>query len=323
MKQLLYAILSLSLLSCIGSAVPSPSDGESDSSHTIKPSGIDSIAITDSSLLNMSQMQADSLLFRLTHHYSLNYNFVVKSDSLTLTPKENDLLRDTCRIYKGDVIAVAEIKLEKGDSIDTIWVKVARDQFTMGWVSEQELLRCTTPDDTISQLIDFLSGSRIIWMSMLSLIGIAGIIINRRRQKAGNILGNPISFLNDMDSPYPAIFLTLTGLLACLYASIQNFVPEFWQEYYFHPTLNPLVLPPVMAILVILVWTLIIIYIAVIDEVYHNFYFIPGITFLLKLTGLSMIAYLVISWTTLIHIGYILLAVMIICIWRKQTKEDE
>lgn len=321
MKQLLYAIIFFSLLSCIGSTSTPSTDNKADT--TALPADIDTVCASDSNRLNLSQMQADSLIFRLTHHYSLNYNFIVKSDSLTLVPKENDLIRDTCRIYKEDVIAVADIKFGARDSVDTIWIKVARDQFTMGWVPEQELLLSTTPDNTISQLIDFLSGSRVIWMSCLSLLGIAAIIINRRRQKADSIIANPIAFLSDIDSPYPAVFLTLTALLACLYASIQNFVPEYWQEYYFHPTLNPLVLPPVMAILVTIVWTLITTYIAVIDEVYHNFYFAPGATFLMKLTGLAMIIYLVVSWSTLIYIGYALLIFLTVWIWRRQRKKAE
>ena len=78
-----------------------------------------------------------------------------------------------------------------------------------------------------------------------------------------------------------------------------------------------------MAILVTIVWTLITTYIAVIDEVYHNFYFAPGATFLMKLTGLAMIIYLVVSWSTLIYIGYALLIFLTVWIWRRQRKKAE
>ena len=101
------------------------------------------------------------------------------------------------------------------------------------------------------------------------------------------------------------------AIMASLYASVQNFVPEFWQEYYFHPTLNPLVLPPLMAMLVVVLWLVIITLIAVIDEVYHHFYFIPGIIHLTKIIGAGMLVYLVVSWTTLIYVGYLLLAVLL------------
>jgi hypothetical protein len=119
------------------------------------------------------------------------------------------------------------------------------------------------------------------------------------------------NFLDEMLSPYPALFLLLVGIMASIYASVQNFVPEFWQEYYFHPTLNPLVLPPIMAALVVVLWLVIITFIAVIDEVYHHFYFLPGIIHLAKIIGAAMLVYLLVSWTTLIYVGYLLLAVLL------------
>ena len=99
-------------------------------------------------LLELTQKQADSLEFRLLHHYTLNFNFVVKADSLVLIPREDEL-NDTSRVRKHDRIAVADIR-----ELDTIWIKVARDQFTMGWIPEDELLKGVVPDDPISQVID-------------------------------------------------------------------------------------------------------------------------------------------------------------------------
>ena len=65
-----------------------------------------------------------------------------------------------------------------------------------------------------------------------------------------------------------------------------------------------------MAALVVVLWLVIITFIAVIDEVYHHFYFVPGIIHLAKIAGAGMLVYLFISWTTLIYIGYPLLAVL-------------
>ena len=75
-----------------------------------------------------------------------------------------------------------------------------------------------------------------------------------------------------------------------------------------------------MATLLILAWLVIITFLAVIDEVYHNFYFIPGITFLGKLLGVAMLVYLLVSWTTLIYIGYPILIFVIIYLVRKILK---
>jgi hypothetical protein len=285
-----------------------PSD--SDSVPTIV-NIVDTAIVEDSTLMDITPHQVDSLVFRLTHHYSENFNFLVKADSLKLIPREGDLIIDTCHVYKDDVIAVAAIKTIPGDSIDSIWVKVASNQTTMGWIPESELLKGATPNDLISEMLDALSSSRAIWMSALAAIGLITIIIGRRKTVMRQDLLNVFNFLDEMQSPYPALFLLLVAIMASIYASVQNFVPEFWQEYYFHPTLNPLVLPPLMAALVVVLWLVIITFIAVIDEVYHHFYFTPGIIHLAKISGAAMMIYLIISWTTLIYVGYLLLVVLV------------
>lgn len=258
----------------------------------------------------LTPQQADSLMFRLKHHYTQNFNFIVKADSLVLVPREGDLLTDTCVVYDDDVIVVASIKTVPNDTIDSIWVKVAHDQFTMGWIPEHELLRGAVPDDSISELLYTLTGSRGFWMSALVFLGVIGFLLRRGKVKKLQILR-----FDEMDSFYPVLLLTMIAVMASLYASVQNFVPEYWQEYYYHPTLNPLQLPFLMAMLVVLFWLIIIIYIAVVDEVYHNFYFVPGMAYLFELTGLAMVVYLVISWSTLIYVGYLLTPLLIAALW--------
>ena len=312
MRKLLYIILSILIASCVGGTVSQPSEGvpaDSDSVLTIV-NIVDTATMEDTTLMSLTPQQVDSMVFRLTHHYSENFNFLVKADSLVLIPREGDLMVDTCRVYKNDVIAVAAIKTVPGDSIDSIWVKVASDQMTMGWIPESELLKGATPDDLISEMLDALSSSRAIWMSAIVAIGLVAIIIGRKKTVKKKELMTLPNFLDEMQSPYPALFLLLVAIMASIYASVQNFVPEFWQEYYFHPTLNPLVLPPLMATLVVVLWLVIITFIAVIDEVYHHFYFLPGITHLAKILGAAMLVYLIISWTTLIYVGYLLLIVL-------------
>lgn len=308
MRKLLYIILIMLTASCVGNVTPrshGAAPNDSDSVQTIVTI-VDTVTAEDTTLINLSPQQVDSLVFRLTHHYSENFNFVVKADSLTLIPRDGDLITDTCRVYRNDLIAVAAIKTLPGDSIDSIWVKVASNQTTMGWISEQELLRGTTPDDPISEMLHALSSSRALWMSALLALGVIAIIIGRRKKHNTQRM---LKF-SDLPSPYPPLFLLLVAVMASLYASVQNFVPEFWQEYYFHPTLNPLILPPLMATLVVVMWLVIITFIAILDEVYHHFYVLPGITYIAELLGLTMLIYIVISWTTLFYIGYLLLAIL-------------
>lgn len=318
MKKIVYILLGVMLMlvcSCSseekGGEGISAIDSLADKALAIKDSVMMGTSAEDS-LLNLTPQQVDSLVFRLSHHYSENFNFLVKADSLTLVPRDGDMLMDTCKVYDGDLIVVASIKTIPGDSIDSIWVKVAHDQFTMGWIPEEELLKGVVPDDMISEMLDALTGSRGFWMSAMVLLGVVGFLL--RRGKANNL---HIFRFDEMDGFYPCLFLTLITVMASLYASVQNFVPEYWQEYYFHPTLNPLELPLVMSVLVVLIWLVIIVYIAVIDEVYHHFYFGPGVAYLLELTGIAMIVYLVVSWSTLYYVGYLIAPIGLLWMWHR------
>ena len=266
-------------------------------------------------ILDLTPQQKDSLVFRLTHHYTNNFNFLIKADSLTLVPREGDAIQDTCRVYHNELIVVAEIKTIPGDSIDSIWVKVAHDQLTMGWIPEQQLLEGAIPHDEISGLLYAMTNSRVFWMSALLLFGVFAYLFHQGESRQLYLLK-----FNDMDSFYPFLFMMLVGIMASVYASVQNFVPEFWQEYYYHPVLSPIGLPFIMALLLTLAWAVIIVFIAVVDEVYTHFYFIPGMAYIFEMLGLAMFVYLFISWTTLIYIGYAILPIYIYCIIKAYRK---
>ena len=264
----------------------------------------------------LTPQQVDSVVFRLTHHYGPNFNFELKADSMILVPREGDLIQDTCVVRNKDLLVVAQIKrIEASDSTmeDTFLIKVAHDQTTMGWVKESELLENAVPDDPISQLIDFMTGSRAIWMSSLLGFGVIAFFFRKMRKQKMSISLSELKVVDliEMDSFYPPLLLILVACVAALYASVQNFVPEFWQEYYFHPTMNPLLLPPIMAVLVTLVWLTLIVIVAVVIEVYNNFYSFRGIIYLFEIAGVCMLVYLLISWTILIYVGYLLLPILI------------
>ena len=256
------------------------------------------------SLLLLTQKQVDSLEFRLSHHYTENFNFKVKADSVMLVPRDDEL-SDTCFLMEDDIIVVAQIK----DLGDTVWVKVAHDQQTMGWLMEKDLLKNAVPNDEVSIIIDWLTGTRAIWMSVFLLFGIVGFLLRRRLQHRLILFQ-----FNEMDSIYPYMMLSLVALIAITYTGIQNFAPEFWQEYYFHPTLNPYVLPGIMSVLIALMWLLLIVVIALILDVYHNFYLFQGLNYMLEIFGVAMLVYLTISLTTAMHLWIVSLILSIIYI---------
>ena len=110
--------------------------------------------------LSDEEEQTDSIndAFYNKHHYAQNYNFVVTADSLPLLRQQPEELlvnlpTDTITVYHNDRLVVVDFRLLKNDAVDSVWIEVARDQYTFGWVREKHLLKSTVPDDPISQFI--------------------------------------------------------------------------------------------------------------------------------------------------------------------------
>jgi hypothetical protein len=250
---------------------------------------------------SLNDRQVDSLNFRIQHHYSENFNFRILADSLKLTPRSGDTSMDTCIVYYGNLVVVAQIASMPNDTIDSVWVKVAHDQGTMGWIREKELLSNAIPNDTISQLLYVLSSSRILWMSAIVAMGIIAFFIRKARMKKLLLIK-----FQEIDTVYTPLFLILISVLACIYASIQNFVPWYWQEFYYHPSLNPFSLPQPLSSLVVVMWTMIVVFLALIDDIRHKTTTFNGIVYIIEIIGTAMIVYLVSSWSTIFYIGYLI-----------------
>lgn len=256
----------------------------------------------------LTQKLQDSLRFVSTHHYSLNYNFVVKADSLQLVkqqPEEvlNNMHTDTLAVYRHDHIVVAEIRIIPNDAVDSVWVQVARDQETFGWIHETALLDSVVPDDPISQFISTFSDTHlVIFLIIISIISVAYLMrtIFRRNAK--------IVHFNDIGSFYPTLLALIVASSATLYASIQLFAPETWEHFYFHPTLNPFNVSPVLGVFLVSVWAMLIVGIAVVDVA--RSLLPPGDTllYLCGLAGVCAVNYIVFSLTTLYYVGYVLFA---------------
>lgn len=256
----------------------------------------------------LTEAQVDSLSFYASHHYSQNYNFLVTADSLMLVeqqPEEKvtDLHTDSLKVNKDDRLVVADIRIVPTDSVDSVWVKVARDQSTLGWIHESRLLSGVEPDDSISQFINMFSNTHLlIFMVVFCFVGVAYLMhyLLKHRSK--------IVHFNDIDSFYPTLLTLIVASAATLYASIQLFVPDTWEHFYFNPTLNPFGLPPVLSIFIIAVWAIVIVALAALQDTLHQLYVGESILYMLGLLGICAVDYVLFSITTLYYIGYLLLA---------------
>ncbi|MGM9704498.1 MAG: zinc ribbon domain-containing protein [Prevotella sp.] len=252
----------------------------------------------------------DSTSFSQTHHYSKNYNFVVKSDSLTLTkriPAKDpvETITDTIHLYKNDNIVVADIFPINGCP-DSIWVQVARDQYTFGWIVEDELLDKVVPDDPISQFISIFSDVHLlVFLFVISLISISYVlrIILKRNAK--------VVHFNDIDSFYPTLLAILVASAATFYSSIQLFAPETWKHFYYYPTLNPFIQPTILSIFLCSVWAIVIVAMAATDDIFHKLSFGEGVLYLSGLMGICAADYIIFSVTTLYYVGYLILALYV------------
>ena len=116
---------------------------------------------------------------------------------------------------------------------------------------------------------------------------------------------------NDIDSPYPLALVLLVSISAAFYAWIQTFEPEMWRQFYFHPSLNPFAVPKMLGVFLALVWSILIVGLACVDEVYHRLPFGEALLYLGGLAGVCALDYIIFSVSTLYYIGYILLVAYI------------
>lgn len=243
--------------------------------------------------------------FRAEHHYWKNYNMVVL-DSLPLEshiPGEISSIftRDSAVLDQYDEIVVANVAYVPEDTIDSVWVMVARDQLTMGWVRESDLLDRAVPDYAISRFISWFSDRRIVLFVACLCFAMVIFLIQHYRRK-----GFLFVHFNDVPSFYPTLLCLIMSFSAALYGTLQKFYTALWTEYYFHPTTNPFGQPVPIMVFIISVWTIFIVAIAVADDLRKQ-PVVNAVSYIASLGGLCMVLYFVFSILVQYYIGYILL----------------
>ena len=269
---------------------------------------------------DLTRQQLDSISFYTTHHYTQNFNFVVTGDSLVVVAQQPEDMavpdvvsveiqteqgeyhKDSITLLRNERIVVADIKTVPSDTIDSVWVKVARDQLTFGWVHENELLSKVSPDDPISQFIDFFSDAHLLIFLAFCVVVVAAYGIRRLLRRGAKIV-----HFNDIPSFYPTALCLLVASSAVLYSSIQLFGAETWRHFYYHPSLNPFALPFWLGVFVSSVWAIVIVAIATVDDVTRQLPLGASILYLSGLGAICAVCYVVFSITTLYYVGYPLL----------------
>ena len=258
-------------------------------------------------MVEYSDRQLDSISFSTTQHYTNKFNFLVFKDSLELMrqqPEEyiSGLPVDTFAVKKNHLLVVTDIRMVPQDSIDSVWVQLATENNDFGWIQESKLLPRVVPDDPISEFImTFSNVHLLIFLVVIVVITMAYLV-----RKVFHSNGKIVHF-NDIDSPYPVTLVLLVSISAAFYGWIQSFEPEVWRHFYFHPSLNPFAVPHLLGVFLALVWVVLIVALACVDEVYHRLTFGEGLLYLGGLAGVCALDYIIFSVLSLYYIGYVLL----------------
>ena len=257
MRHLLPALFALLLVAC----------------HTPDHVGLISSETTDSATV--------------VRPYGVGFNLVLHADSLLL--QEDRPMHwsegvaetsDTLWVRKGDRIVVAAITVIPEDSIDSIWVKVARDQQTMGWAHECDFLDAAVPDDPISLIIRLFSTHYRPWCiaigSLALLLLLAGLWNGKRF---------PVILFADIPSIYPTLLTVSLVLATLLFVHLSTASPQAWQAFYFRPTLSPFSQPPLVSTFLCTLWAVILLATAVADDAAKLLRPVQAILYLLLLLG--------------------------------------
>lgn len=234
-----------------------------------------------------------------TRAYALNSNFQVEADTLWLHMLP---FMDTVALVQGDEVVVAEFDVHPQDSVDSVWVKVARDQETIGWIQEGRLLENIVPVDPISRFIHLFSNAHTLPFFLVLAVFFLWFVYRAVRRKQIKLI-----WLNDIDSVFPLLLSLLMAIAATTYNSIQHFVPETWERYYYEPTLNPFDVPFILGFFIVCVWLIVLVGVAVLDDLFHQTKAEVAFFYLVGLVSCCIFIYVFFTYLN-IYIAYVCLA---------------
>lgn len=258
----------------------------------------------DFSSEEMSQRTKDSLNYLYERHYTRNMNLEVTADSVLL---ECLPIKDTyIKLYRGDRVVIAEFAIHPADSVDSVWVKLAHAQEEQGWLREKELKMSFVPADSISQAIHLFSDTHASYFIIIFALFVGAYLFRVFRKKQLKIV-----YFDDINSVYPLLLCLLMAFSATLYESMQVFVPDTWEHFYYNPTLSPFKVPLVLSAFLLSIWLFLIVALAVLDDLFRQLTPAVAIFYLLGLMSCCIFCYFFFILMTHIYIGYFFLALFV------------
>lgn len=258
----------------------------------------------------LGERTRDSLRYLYERHYTWDTNLELLDDSVTIACLPVKDCYNT--LYRGDRVVVAEFAIHPADSVDSVWVKLAHSQEVQGWIREKDMMRAFVPTDSISQAIYLFSETHASYFIVIFALFVAVWLFRAFRRKQLQMV-----CFNDIDSVYPLLLCLLLAFSATVYESMQVFVPETWQHFYFNPTLSPFRVPLVLSVFLMSLWLFVIVLLAVLDDLFRLLSLAAAVFYLLGLASCCIFCYFFFILTTQIYIGYLFIAVFVWVFFRK------
>ncbi|MBO4906130.1 MAG: hypothetical protein J5486_03710 [Bacteroidaceae bacterium] len=229
--------------------------------------------------------------------YGVGYNMEVGSDSLCLQLERPMhwsegavATSDSIWLYDKALLVVADITVIPEDTIDSVWVKVAANQFVMGWTHQSELLSKAHPDNPISAAMYAFSWNHSEWaakvcvaFALLAALFVVATLLTRRQLQ--------LPHFHDIPSLYPPLLIVATIALALLSNYFYDHQHQQWVAFYFYPSLNPLSVLRPLRWLILAWWCLPLLLIATVYDVAQVLRPVAAVTYLLVLLGWCMLLF--------------------------------
>ena len=251
----------------------------------------------------MDQRARDSVAYLFDHHYTWNTNLVLQVDSVHLMALP--LKESFSTLYEGDRVVVADLDVHPNDTVDSVWVKLAHSQEVQGWLRESEMKRAFVPADSISQAIYLFSDTHVPYFIIICALFVGFWLVRMLRRKSLRRTG-----FSDIDSVYPLLLCLLMALCATLYESMQVFVPDTWEHFYYNPTLSPFRVPFLLSLFLAGLWAFVVVLVATVDVLFRRLSLVTALYYLLGLASACIFCYFFFILTTGIYVGYLFLLVL-------------